>query len=88
MRPSGMTHTVKRLAAAGLVCRVHLETDGRAKHVELTEQGVEVVTRCAKDLSEASVQLFEPAKAPLRDLASAQRHITTVLTRHYYPQMD
>src|SRR3954447_13162315 len=47
--PSGMTHTVKRLTAAGLVTRVGLESDGRAKHVELTETGIELVHQCSKD---------------------------------------
>ncbi|MGV3615384.1 MAG: hypothetical protein ACO1SV_08625, partial [Fimbriimonas sp.] len=59
-----------------------------AKHVQLTDEGREVVQRCAKDLSEAAGELFSTAEAPLRDLAAAQRHITTVLTRHYYPRMD
>lgn len=86
--PSGMTHTVKRLTAAGLVSRINLETDGRAKHVQLTEAGVEVVARCAKDLAAAAEALFQPDRRPLRDLASAQRQIVEVLTAHYYPRMD
>ena len=86
--PSGMTHTVKRLTAAGLVTRVSLETDGRAKHVELTEQGVEVVERCAKDLAGAVEELFPREKLALGDLVGAQRQIVDVLTDRYYPRMD
>jgi DNA-binding MarR family transcriptional regulator len=86
--PSGMTHTVKRLTAAGLVTRVNLESDGRAKHVELTPEGVDVVARCATDLATACEQLFPADRLPLRDLASAQRQTVEVLTAHYYTRVD
>ena len=56
--PSGMTHTVKRLTTAGLVHRVALASDGRAKHVELTEEGVRTVTTCANDLGAAIQDTF------------------------------
>ena len=80
--PSGMTHTVKRLTAAGLVSRVGLESDGRAKHVELTDDGVDVVTRSAKDLADAVSRLFPRTDLPLEDLAAAQRQIVSVMVQH------
>ena len=69
--PSGMTHTVKRLTAAGLVSRIGLESDGRAKHVELTPEGVE--------------NLFPRSELPIEDLAAAQRQIVSVMVQHLYP---
>jgi len=83
--PSGMTHTVKRLTAAGLVSRVGLESDGRAKHVELTDEGVDVVTSCAKDLAGAVARLFPRTDLPLEDLAAAQRQIVSVMVQQLYP---
>ena len=82
---SGMTHTVKRLTAAGLVSRVGLESDGRAKHVELTPEGVEVVSRSAKDLAAAVESLFPRSELPIEDLAAAQRQIVSVMVQHLYP---
>jgi DNA-binding MarR family transcriptional regulator len=84
--PSGMTHTVKRLTAAGLVGRVGLETDGRAKHVELTDHGLDVVSRCAKDLSAAVEAVFPRGDLPVEDLADAQRVITEALTEAVSPR--
>jgi broad specificity phosphatase PhoE len=55
--PSGMTHTVKRLTSAGLVSRVGLETDGRAKHVELTDLGVKQATAVGRWLAELPADL-------------------------------
>ena len=78
--PSGMTHTVKRLTTAGLVSRVGLESDGRAKHVELTEQGVEIVRRCSTDLAKALEELFPRDEVPLEDLSASQRLIVNTLT--------
>ena len=83
--PSGMTHTVKRLTAAGLVTRVGLETDGRAKHVELTDEGVEVVRRAGKDLATTIESLFPRDELPVESLAESQRLITEVLTRAVSP---
>jgi DNA-binding MarR family transcriptional regulator len=83
--PSGMTHTVKRLTSAGLVTRVGLESDGRAKHVELTDEGVELVSRCAQDAADAVERLFPRDDLPLEDLATAQRQIVAVMVQHLYP---
>jgi DNA-binding MarR family transcriptional regulator len=83
--PSGMTHTVKRLTAAGLVTRVGLETDGRAKHVELTDEGVRVVATCAQELAKAVEELFRRPELPVDDLASAQRLLVQVLTQAVSP---
>jgi DNA-binding MarR family transcriptional regulator len=83
--PSGMTHTVKRLTAAGLVSRVGLETDGRAKHVELTDEGLEVVRRAGKDLAAAIEAVFPREHLPVEHLAESQRLITEVLTRAVSP---
>ena len=80
--PSGMTHTVKRLTTAGLVTRVGLETDGRAKHVELTPEGIECVNRCGKDLAEAISRLFPRSELPVEELATAQRQIVSVMVQH------
>jgi DNA-binding MarR family transcriptional regulator len=84
--PSGMTHTVKRLMSAGLVGRVGLETDGRAKHVELTDHGLEVVTRCAQDLAAAVESVFRRPELPVDELAEAQRVIVEVLTQAVSPR--
>ena len=80
--PSGMTHTVKRLTAAGLVTRVGLESDGRAKHVELTPEGIELVERCSKDLAKAVEEIFPSTELPLDELAASQREIVVALVRH------
>lgn len=80
--PSGMTHTVKRLTAAGLVTRPGLESDGRAKHVELTDEGREVVHRCSSDLAEAIEALFSGDNAPVEELALSQRHVVNIFTAH------
>jgi DNA-binding MarR family transcriptional regulator len=79
--PSGMTHTVKRLTTSGLVTRVGLESDGRAKHVELTEAGLRVVTRCAEDLAAAVEQLFPRGAMRVEDLAAAQREVVDAFVR-------
>lgn len=79
--PSGMTHTVKRLTTAGLVTRVGLPTDGRAKHVELTPEGVKVVSHAARDLAAALEELFPRSELPVDELAAAQRHVVNLLTR-------
>lgn len=79
--PSGMTHTVKRLTAAGLVSRVGLESDGRAKHVELTPAGEEAVERCTSDIAKAIEELFPRDSMPVDELAAAQRQIVNVFTR-------
>lgn len=78
--PSGMTHTVKRLSAAGLVRRVGLENDGRAKHVELTDQGLEIVRRCSTDLAAVIESMFSRDELPVDDLATAQRRLVNVFT--------
>jgi DNA-binding MarR family transcriptional regulator len=83
--PSGMTHTVKRLTSAGLVTRVGLESDGRAKHVELTPEGIELVERCAKDLTTAIERIFPRPELPLEDLAAAQRQIVAAIVQHLDP---
>lgn len=83
--PSGMTHTVKRLTSAGLVTRVGLETDGRAKHVELTAEGIELVERCAKDLTAAVERIFPRPELALEDLAAAQRQIVAAMVRQLDP---
>jgi DNA-binding MarR family transcriptional regulator len=83
--PSGMTHTVKRLTAAGLVTRVGLETDGRAKHVELTPEGVRLVSTCAHELAKAVEELFRRPELPVDELAHAQRLIVQVLTQAVSP---
>lgn len=79
--PSGMTHTVKRLSSTGLVTRVGLASDGRAKHVELTEDGVAVVQACAGELALAVEELFPRDDFPLDELAQTQRRIVNVFTR-------
>jgi DNA-binding MarR family transcriptional regulator len=79
--PSGMTHTVKRLTASGLVERVGLASDGRAKHVELTEDGVRVVTACATDLGKAVSEAFADDGLDVGELALAQRRVAAVLTK-------
>jgi len=84
--PSGMTHTVKRLTAAGLVKRVGLETDGRAKHVELTAKGEDVVSRCARDLSKALEELFPREQVPVTELEASTRQVVDVLTQHFERQ--
>jgi len=84
--PSGMTHTVKRLTAAGLVTRVGLETDGRAKHVQLTPKGEEVVSRCAQELTKALEELFPREEMPVNELASAMRQVVDVLARQFEGQ--
>lgn len=81
--PSGMTHTVKRLQKAGLVTRVGLESDGRAKHVELTPEGEALVHRCLAELAEAVSSLFPRDELPVRELADAQRAIVDAFTMHY-----
>jgi DNA-binding MarR family transcriptional regulator len=78
--PSGMTHTIKRLTAAGLVTRVGVPTDGRAKHVELTSDGVRVVSLACRDLAAAIERLFPRASLPVDELAAAQRDIVNILT--------
>jgi DNA-binding MarR family transcriptional regulator len=83
--PSGMTHTVKRLTAAGLVTRVGLESDGRAKHVELTSEGVRVVGTCADELAKAVEELFGRSELPVEELATAQRLLVEVLTQAVSP---
>jgi DNA-binding MarR family transcriptional regulator len=80
-----MTHTVKRLTAAGLVTRPGLESDGRAKHVELTDEGVRLVTACAQDLGKAVEELFQRPSVPVDDLADAQRLLVQVLTQAVSP---
>jgi DNA-binding MarR family transcriptional regulator len=82
--PSGMTHTVKRLSAAGLVTRVGVPTDGRAKHVELTPAGLQVVDAASRDLATAIERLFPRSTLPVEDLAAAQREIVNVLTRDWF----
>lgn len=79
--PSGMTHTVKRLTTAGLVTRMGLETDGRAKHVELTDEGLDIVRRCSTDLAAAVESLFSRDELPVEELAAAQRQLVNVFTR-------
>lgn len=79
--PSGMTHTVKRLTTAGLVTRVALETDGRAKHVELTADGERVVAKCARELADALQQVFPRSTLPVEEMAAAQRRLVDVLTK-------
>jgi DNA-binding MarR family transcriptional regulator len=86
--PSGMTHTVKRLTNAGLVSRVGLETDGRAKHVELTEEGERLVARCGADLAKAVEEIFPRSHLPVEELAAAQRQIVEVLTQAVRPGPD
>lgn len=86
--PSGMTHTVKRLTAAGLVTRVGLETDGRAKHVELTAEGERLVAVCAQDLSKALQEVFRRPDLPVENLADAQRKIVEILTKAVSPARD
>lgn len=86
--PSGMTHTVKRLTTAGLVTRVGLEHDGRAKHVELTAHGEVVVAKCASELATAVEQLFPRDEMPVQELADAQRQIVMALTRYLHPPAD
>ena len=78
--PSGMTHTVKRLTAAGLVSRPGLESDGRAKHVELTDEGLETVRRCSTDLAEAIEGLFADEDLPVEELTRTQRRLVNVFT--------
>lgn len=78
--PSGMTHTVKRLNAAGLVGRVGLESDGRAWHVELTGEGLERVTRCAAELAAAVEELFPRRELPVDDLAEAGRLVVNAFS--------
>ena len=79
--PSGMTHTVKRLTATGFVTRVGLESDGRAKHVELTDEGLAAVRACAGDLASAVEAMFPREQFPLEDLVQTQRRIVNVFTR-------
>ena len=62
-----------------------LETDGRAKHVELTDEGVEVVRRAGKDLATTIESLFPRDELPVESLAESQRLITEVLTRAVSP---
>lgn len=83
--PSGMTHTVKRLTAAGLVTRVGLESDGRAKHVELTDEGERVVAACAHDLAKAVEEVLRQPSLPVEELAATQRLIVEVLTKAVSP---
>lgn len=78
--PSGMTHTVKRLTAAGLVSRPGLESDGRAKHVELTDEGLETVRRCSTDLAAAIEELFAEEDLPVEELTRTQRRLVNVFT--------
>jgi DNA-binding MarR family transcriptional regulator len=78
--PSGMTHTVKRLTSAGLVHRVGLESDGRAKHVELTEEGERIVAQCATDLAAAVRDTFASDGVDTAALAASLRQVATILT--------
>lgn len=78
--PSGMTHTVKRLTTAGLVGRIGLASDGRAKHVELTEEGRRRVTRCAAELGTAVEELFPRPELPVDDLAEAGRLVVNAFS--------
>lgn len=78
--PSGMTHTVKRLTAAGFVTRVSLPSDGRAKHVELTPEGLAVIERAARDLATAFEEIFPRREHPIEDLAAGQRRVVNVLS--------
>jgi DNA-binding MarR family transcriptional regulator len=86
--PSGMTHTVKRLTAAGLVTRVGLESDGRAKHVELTDEGVRVVATCGADLAKAVEDVFPRSELPVEQLADGLRQVVEVLTQAVRPGPD
>lgn len=79
--PSGMTHTVKRLTAAGLVSRIGLASDGRAKHVELTEEGLGTVTRCSAEVADAVEELFPRQELAVDDLAEASRLIVNAFAR-------
>jgi DNA-binding MarR family transcriptional regulator len=80
--PSGMTHTIKRLTTAGLVSRVGVASDGRAKHVELTDRGVEVVRSCVEALSEAADRVFATSEEPVGELTGAQLEVVACLVRH------
>ena len=86
--PSGMTHTVKRLTAAGLVSRVGLETDGRAKHVELTADGERLVATCASELAKAVQDLFRQPGFAVEQMAASQREIMGLLTKAVSPAAD
>lgn len=75
--PSGMTHTVKRLTASGFVERVGLASDGRAKHVQLTGEGVRVVGDCAAVLAKVVAETFADLDADA--LAPSHRHVASAL---------
>ncbi len=78
--PSGISHTLRRLTAAGLTRRIRDPLDARSWHVELTPAGVEVARSATDELMATLVDVFDGlTKAQIDRLADAQRTIIEVL---------
>ncbi len=78
--PSGISHTLRRLTAAGLTRRIRDPLDGRSWHVELTPSGVEVARSATDELVSTLTGVFDGLTAAQVDrLADAQRTIVEVL---------
>ncbi len=78
--PSGISHTLRRLTAAGLTRRIRDPHDGRSWHVELTPSGVEVARSATDELVSTLTGVFDGLTAAQVDrLADAQRTIIEVL---------
>ncbi len=78
--PSGVSHTLRRLTAAGLTRRIRDPRDARSWHVELTPSGVEVARSATEELVSTITEVFDGlTKAQVDRLAEAQRTIIEIL---------
>lgn len=72
MRTSGaITNQLHRLEAAGLVRRVPDLADGRSSHVELTNQGLELIRRAGPSHLETEQRILAPLDSGERAVLAA-----------------
>lgn len=82
LSPSGMSHTLRRLHAGGLIRRRGDDTDGRARNVELTAAGIGKLQRCVADLAAVLNDVYGDVEPQaLDDLADSQRRIAELFSR-------
>lgn len=80
--PSGMSHTLRRLRAAGVIRRRDDATDGRAKDVELTAKGIRLLRRCMDEVVAALDEVYRDVPdGALDELADRQRQVAELFSR-------
>lgn len=81
LSPGGVSHTIRRLEAGGLVTRRADRSDGRAKAVQLSRRGVTLVRKCATALQRELGRALDTLDAESADLVRTQRELTAAISR-------